>query len=179
MDADRTDEGATDTGPTVRQLDFVEQEVRRQLVGRRRRRDRDRSTAFALQLATVGLSAAITVLLGVRVDGAAREWLADSALGLGALITVLAAWQAFFGHRTLWIQRSETVHRLEELERRIAYHRAGLGGAAPEAGQVDGFLAEYERIARLDHDAWARIRQASDPQPAAADAVLAEGARTD
>jgi hypothetical protein len=168
MDAEGTDDGATG-----RQLDFVEREVRSQLVGRRRRRDLDRRTAFALQLATVSLSAAITVLLGVRVDGAAREWLADSALGLGALITVLAAWQAFFGHRTLWIQRSETVHRLEELETRIAYHRVGLGGAAPEADQVAGFLAEYQRIARLDHEAWARIRQASDPQPVAADGVLA------
>ncbi|MFD9127653.1 SLATT domain-containing protein [Kitasatospora sp. NPDC059571] len=152
-----------------RRFEFIEQEVRSQLVGRRRRRDRDRGTAFTLQVATVGLSAAITVLLGIQVGGAARQWLSDTALGLGALITVLAAWQAFFAHRALWIQRADTVHRLEALERRIAYYRIGLGEDAPEPARADEFLAEYERIARLDHESWSRIRQAADPQPGVPD----------
>jgi len=142
-----------------RRLAYVEREVRDQLVVRRRRRDWDRRRAFALQMATIGLSAAITVLLGLKVTGTVGDWLADLALAMGALVTVLAAWAAFFSHRALWIQRSDTVHRMEALKRRIEYYREGLGDALPLPAEVDDLRAELERIAQDDHDAWSRIRQ--------------------
>ncbi|GAA2745015.1 MULTISPECIES: SLATT domain-containing protein [Kitasatospora] len=142
-----------------RQLDHVEQVVADELADRKRRRDWDRRRAFGLQMATVTLSAMITVLLGLRADGPVASWLADVALALGALVTVLAAWGAFFSHRTLWIQRSDTVHRLTVLQRTIAYHRARLGGVAPDPAEVDGLYAEFEEIVQLDHDAWIRVRQ--------------------
>ncbi|WP_030276486.1 SLATT domain-containing protein [Streptomyces sp. NRRL B-24484] len=163
--AGNTADGA-DGSPVGRQLAFVEQEVRSELRIRTRRRDADRRRAFALQISTVGLSAVITVLLGVQVGEPTRQWLSDVALGLGAAITVLAAWQAFFSHRALWLQRSDTVHRLAALERRLAFHRAGPAGADPEPAQVAEFLAAYEEIVQADHDAWARVRSASDPQVA-------------
>ncbi|MEV6206292.1 SLATT domain-containing protein [Kitasatospora sp. NPDC051914] len=174
------DGGATGS-PAQRQLVYVEQEVSSQLRIRTRRRNADRKRAFGLQISTVGLSAVITVLLGVQVGEPARQWLADVALGLGAAITVLAAWQTFFSHRALWLQRADTVHRLGALERRLAFHRAGLGDGEPDPVQVAGFLAEYEEIAQADHDSWTRVRSASDPQvtlppvQAQARAVLPEG----
>ncbi|MEU2626778.1 SLATT domain-containing protein [Kitasatospora sp. NPDC007106] len=163
--AGNTADGA-DTSPVSRQLAFVEAEVHSQLRIRTRRRDTDRRRAFGLQISTVSLSAVITVLLGVQVGQPARQWLSDVALGLGAAITVLAAWQAFFSHRALWLQRSDTVHRLAALERRLAFHRAGLAGAEPEPAQVAEFLAAYEEIVQADHDSWTRVRSVSDPQVA-------------
>ncbi|MFG2824321.1 DUF4231 domain-containing protein [Kitasatospora sp. NPDC048365] len=151
----------TDTaGATGRQLAYLEQLVRAELVERRRRRDWDRRRAFTLQLATVTLSALITVLLGVKVSTGAEQWLANVALALGALVTVLAAWATFFSYRTVWIQRADTVHRLTTLARSIDYLRAGLGEEPPAAEDVDRVHAEFEEIARGDHEAWIRIRQA-------------------
>ncbi|MCU7822031.1 SLATT domain-containing protein [Kitasatospora sp. DSM 101779] len=156
----------TGGSPARRQLAFVEEEVRSQLRIRTRRRDADRRRAFGLQISTVSLSAVITVLLGVQVGEPARQWLSDVALGLGAAITVLAAWQAFFSHRALWLQRSDTVHRLTALERRLVFHRAGLAEAEPDPAQVAEFLAAYEEIVQADHDSWTRVRSAADPQVA-------------
>ncbi|PBC76890.1 uncharacterized protein DUF4231 [Streptomyces sp. TLI_235] len=152
--------------PGRRQLSFVEAEVRGQLRIRTRRRDADRKRAFGLQISTVSLSALITVLLGVQVGEPTRQWLSDVALGLGAAITVLAAWQAFFSHRALWLQRSDTVHRLAALDRRLAFHRTGLTDDEPDPAQVAEFLAAYEEIVQADHDSWTRVRSASDPQVA-------------
>ncbi|WP_354641252.1 SLATT domain-containing protein [Kitasatospora camelliae] len=150
-----------------RRLAFIELEVRQQLVGRRRRRDWDRRRAFGLQIAAIALSATVTVLLGLKVAEPLDRWLANTALGLGALTTVLAAWGSFYSHRTLWIQRAETVHRLGMLERRLAYHRTGLGAEPPDPAEVDAFFAEYEELVQNDHESWVRIRQIEGLGPSA------------
>src|SRR5206468_11572693 len=94
---------------------WLQHELNRQLTAYRRRRKRDKRKAFVLQMATVILSATITVLLGIRATGFVQQYLTDIAIALGAIITVLAAAEAFFGHRGLWILRSHTVRRLEAL----------------------------------------------------------------
>jgi len=50
-----------------RKLAWLETELEGQLVERRGRRDWDRRRALTLQLATVSLSALVTVLLGLKV----------------------------------------------------------------------------------------------------------------
>ncbi|MBE8525479.1 SLATT domain-containing protein [Amycolatopsis sp. H6(2020)] len=92
---------------------YIRRRVRRAL--RRTRK------AFGLRLSTVLLSATISVLLGLRnVDGHADPF-ANIALGLGALITVLAAADAFFSHRELWILRTQTIRDLENISRELRY----------------------------------------------------------
>ena len=103
-------------------------EVDRQLALFWRRRRRDKRKAFGLQMATVTLSATVTVLLGLRTSDATRTRLLNIALGLGALITVLAAAEAFFTHRRLWVLRTTTVRRLETLSRHVDFHTAGADG---------------------------------------------------
>ncbi|MFJ5922326.1 SLATT domain-containing protein [Kitasatospora sp. NPDC092948] len=142
-----------------RTLAWLEAELDTGLVERRRRRDRDRRRALTLQLSTVGLSALITVLLGVKVGGTLADRLADAALVCGALVTVLAAWAAFFGHRTLWIQRVETVHRLSSLRRRLALLKAEYGDDVPDPERVTALVEEHRRILDDEHDSWVRLRR--------------------
>jgi hypothetical protein len=71
-----------------------------------------REPRFFFQLAAVSLSAAITVLLGLRVAAPWQGRLANAALVLGALLTVLSAADAFYQHRSLWIIRATTRNRL-------------------------------------------------------------------
>jgi ABC-type multidrug transport system fused ATPase/permease subunit len=129
-----------------------------------RRRRRDKRKSFALQMATVVLSATITVLLGLRVGTGLQRTLANVALVLGALVTVLAAMEAFFNHRGLWVARTVTVRRLEELRRQIDYQLAGLadGEVVPEV--VDGLLARLDQIVAEDQQAWLRLRS-TEVQP--------------
>src|SRR4051812_42614153 len=82
-------------GDSAAQLTWLHDELGRELAAYRRRRKRDKRKAFSLQMATVTLSATITVLLGLRAAGAIQQRLADIALILGATITVLAAGEAF------------------------------------------------------------------------------------
>ena len=92
--------------------------LRNELAGQQKRfestRERDKHKAIRVQMATVTLSATITVLLGIRVGSRVEPFLADAALSLGALLTVLAAYSAFYNHRGLYVNRANTAYRLSE-----------------------------------------------------------------
>lgn len=155
---------------------FLRGEVDRQLALFGRRRRRDKRKAFALQMATVTLSATVTVLLGLRTTDPTRMLLLNIALALGALTTVLAAAEAFFTHRRLWVLRTATVRRLETLSRHVDFHTAGAGGHPVDAGALTACLTELDAIIADDQKAWqhmhespptayeTRLVSATDPQ---------------
>jgi hypothetical protein len=125
-------------------------------------------------MATVTLSAAITVLLGLRVTGAAQQRLADIALALGAIITVLAAAEAFFTHRGLWILRTNTVRRLETLARSLDYQLSRSSGRPPEPAVLDRYAAELDDIISDDYTRWQQLR-ATTPETRTAPEVPGSG----
>jgi hypothetical protein len=159
------DDSAENHSGSKQQLSWLEQEVKHAIDEYRQRRRRDKRKSFTLRLGTVGLSAAITVLLGIRVGGEVQQQLANIALALGAMITVLAAADAFFAHRTLWINRTETVRMLEALDRQLAFYKTGLDNGLPEPTEVEGLFSKLDSILAEDQRAWLRARQASDPSP--------------
>jgi hypothetical protein len=144
-------------------LDFVKSEVDSQMARFKRRRRRDKRKAFSLQMATVALSATISVLLGLRSLTGLEDLFANIALALGALITVLAAADAFFSHRDLWILRTRTVRELEGLAREIEYYQRGLGTNTPERTDVDAFFDRLGEVVKKDNDDWGRLRTPSIP----------------
>ncbi|MCE7006043.1 SLATT domain-containing protein [Kibdelosporangium philippinense] len=147
-----------DSGGDAGRFEFVKSEVDGLLRRFRKRRTRDKRKAFGLQMATVTLSATISVLLGLRNFGGAESLLANIALALGALIAVLAAADAFFGHRDLWILRTRTVRDLEELSRDLAYYESSLGTDPPARDEVDGFFDRLGEIVKRDSEDWGRLR---------------------
>ena len=151
---------AARSGGQDAQWDYLRREIGRQLAAFRRRRRRDKRKAYGLQLATVMLSAAVTVLLGLRTTDATRTGMLNAALVLGALTTVLSASEVFFGHRRLWVLRTATVRRLETLERHVEFHTAGLSRQPAKAELLAGYLAELDEILADDQKSWQHLREA-------------------
>jgi hypothetical protein len=87
------------------------------------------------------------------------------ALVLGALVTVLAALEAFFNHRGLWIGRTVTVRRLEDLRRHLEYRLAARDGTQLEPKLADSFLAELDKIIAEDQRTWMRLRSEEPSTP--------------
>lgn len=142
-------------------------ELERQIAYFNRSRERDKRKAQFLQVSTVALSATITVLLGIRAGDEARNVFANIALTCGAIVTVLAAFDAFYNHRQLWIIRAHTVAELNVLRRRWLFHEAGTHGK-PERIREDTvaeFAAELNRILAADEASWQRLRKANTFEP--------------
>jgi hypothetical protein len=85
--------------------------------------------------------------------------LLNIALVLGALITVLAAAEAFFTHRRLWVLRTATVRRLETLSRHVDFNAAAASGQPADAGALAACLAELDAILAEDLKAWRHMHE--------------------
>jgi hypothetical protein len=64
----------------------------------------------------------------------------------------------------LWVSRTITVRRLDELRRQADYQLAGLADGKVQPEIVDGLLARLEQILAGDQQAWLRLRS-TEPQP--------------
>jgi hypothetical protein len=65
---------------------------------------RFKKEAIVLRITSVLLAALITVLLGLKLREGLTNVFANVALFLGAAITVLGAYEAFFDPRALWVR---------------------------------------------------------------------------
>lgn len=108
-----------------------------QLIGTfERLRRRDRLLAFGARTTTVAGSGSITVLVALQGSSEPHPHLRFAALVLGVVVTIVAAWDVFLRPKDLWIARTDTLGRLQNLHRRVRYR----------AGATDVHLAELEGI---------------------------------
>ena len=118
---------------------------------------------FGLKIFSVVFAATITVLLGLKVDENVAKLFQNSALVLGAVITVLNAYEAFYDHRSLWIRRTVTLARLTELERDLKLSVVGTDQNQIDPKTLDKLVERYNRILADDLKAWLRMREGSTP----------------
>lgn len=145
----------------IEKLNFLESEVAASTSVLTKKRDASRARAFAIRISTVILSGTITILLGLRLGTKAEAVLGNVALVCGAMITVISAIEAFFDHRSLWIRRTMTMSRLQNLQRRISYYRSGSDNGDLRLEDIDLFLDEFDEILKEYRESWLRIRQGS------------------
>ena len=122
---------------------------------------RHKHTALSLRILAVILAASITILLGYK--GATSETetvLKNIALVLGALITVVSAYEAFFVPHALWVRETITYSRLKDLQRDI-----NLYGPEPTEVSNEDFESLKKRldiILQEDLRGWIRLRGANE-----------------
>ncbi|MEO6118855.1 MAG: DUF4231 domain-containing protein [Methylotenera sp.] len=117
-----------------------------------------RKTHFRGQMATVVLSATITIIAGMKYLSIVSTVASDIVLVLGALVTVISTWGAFFSPRESWHLNNATYTRLRALQAKLEFLERG---ASFEQDQLrvlaDGF-AEYQRILDDYNEHWQNLR---------------------
>jgi hypothetical protein len=154
-----------------KQEEWLQKELDQLIRTFRRERERHKRLAVLLKSLTVTMAGAVTILLGWKVStGAPPPLLANIALVLGALITVVSAYEAFFDPRALWLRETIAFARLKDLQRAFAYAVAGAG----EKGVGEAALAEFNaRMEAILHDSlqtWLRLRGVEESAPRSATA---------
>ncbi|MFE4415793.1 DUF4231 domain-containing protein [Streptomyces sp. NPDC056821] len=98
-----------------------------------------RRRASVIKLLTLALSAASTIILGLRV------W-ANLAFALVALVTVLGAVEPFFNWRSRWVLMEETQYRFQRLADELEYLVASTAAGDLTHGHLDGIFGRYQAI---------------------------------
>jgi hypothetical protein len=119
--------------------------------------------ALRLKIISVFLAAIITVLLGIKLgDDSWTNTLSNISLILGASITVLSAYEAFFDPRALWVRETVTFVRLKDLQRDLAFWKSGIdpNDFAPE--ELTNFKQRLDLILQDTLKYWMKIKGAPD-----------------
>lgn len=83
-----------------------------------------RQANYLFTISTLILSAALTVMLGYNFERQADViWAKNTALIIGAGITLLSGLKAFWKLETYWVRRKITLKRLEELRDEFNFMR--------------------------------------------------------
>jgi hypothetical protein len=100
-------------------------------------------------------------LLGVKVDEAWSVVFQNLALILSAVVTLLSAFEAFYDHRSLWIQGTVTLSQLAALKNEVDFFAAGraLQVSNEDVTKLDGFRNRLEQILQDELKAWLKMRQ--------------------
>ncbi|MEV5972219.1 SLATT domain-containing protein [Streptomyces sp. NPDC051921] len=108
----------------------------------RTRKKRFSRSASMTKVATLGLSAASTVILGVQNLNA---W-TGLALACVALVTLLGAIEPFFNWRSRWVLMEEAQHRFQRLADDLEYLMASTGADELTFDQLREIFDQYQTI---------------------------------
>ena len=105
----------------------------------RGRKQQFRWRASVIKLLTLALSAASTIILGLRI------W-ANLAFALVALVTVMGAVESFFNWRSRWVLMEETQYRFQRLADDLEYLVASTAADDLTHDQLSSIFGRYQAI---------------------------------
>jgi hypothetical protein len=153
------------------QLDYLSRQIKERLAQREESVRFYRRRHYRYQIAAVVLSAAITVVSGLKAISGFKllsfpasfpaEAASDLTLVLGAISTLAAAFGAFFAPQQSWHLNAETYGRLRALQVKLEFLERGRGFANQQDQTVTELFREYQSILDEYNRKWQDLRQKS------------------
>lgn len=88
--------------------------------------------------------------------------MSNVAVVLGAVITVLSAYEAFFDPRALWIRETVTLARLKDIQRDLRFWASGFDPEAIDAQMLEMFKRRLDHVLDDSLRYWMKVRGAPD-----------------
>ncbi len=142
----------------LKKLDFVDEEIQRQIGRIHGRKERDKRRDLIIKVTSIGLSAFITILLGLQVDATWSAIFRNTALVFGATVTILNALEAIGNHRSLWVRRTVSLANLYALQRDMACLKLDILHDESKINSLDEYVGRLNSILEEDLKAWIALR---------------------
>jgi hypothetical protein len=123
-----------------------------------RERDKHKHRGLFLKLATAALAALATVLLGWQDAPSVATLFKNLALVANALITLFAAYEAFFEPRKLWVRETAVLNALKDVQRDLDVELAA--GDLP-ADRLRSYQDRMNATLQTSLDAWLKDKTTS------------------
>lgn len=147
--------GEEESAEASAKLEHLEGSVNETIEYYEKRNSKNKFRAFIFKFVSAGLSAVVTILLGINFKG--YEQLFNSvALSISASVTVIAGMQAFFDYQELWVKYTETLDQLKILKESIEYVK--LSGKALRLKDVEQLKMTYDEIVQQTSEFLIQVR---------------------
>jgi hypothetical protein len=120
------------------------------------RKKRFRTRASGVRIAALALTAASTVVLGIRWDPGRQT---SIALPMVALVTMLGALESFFNWRSRWVLMEESLYRLNRLRDEMDYYLVATPTDALENTKFAEYFQEQQVIWADVSRRWVEFRK--------------------
>jgi hypothetical protein len=138
-------------------LTLLQSEIDYQIKRYAKSRDFYRRGCLYVTVAMAMLSAITTFLIGAGQYFGGQAWIPVLALATSASVTVVTAWDGYFRHREMWVQKTAVLAQLYELRSRLKFIIAkDASSLKPEV--VDEFNERYQAILNGANEAWKTVR---------------------
>jgi hypothetical protein len=121
----------------------------------RSRKGRFRLRAVIVKVLTVALSAASTVILGLRD----LDPLTGTAFALVTVVTVVSALEPFFAWRSLWVLMEEIQYRFYRLRDDVSFYVASTSPDQLDPEVLRARFEDYQAIWDQVGSRWLKYRQ--------------------
>ncbi len=139
------------------QLDFINQSVTRRIEGIKGRIKYYRKVAFWTYFGSAILAALISFLLGVNAtDKSVAETIRLITLVISCSLSVLAAYNAFYSHKEMWIANNEALNDFYSLKFEIDFYLSG--GADISQIKIEELIDKYQTFLKRLNDGWTKSR---------------------
>ncbi|MFZ6818377.1 SLATT domain-containing protein [Undibacterium sp. Ji22W] len=139
---------------------FLKDELSSLIQKYRKERVRHKRTALLLKVSAVTLAGIITVLVGWKSDPFSENLYRENiTLVLGAGITLISAYDAFFDPRTLWVQETLVLSKLLYLKRELNFQISNTPDDSHHDSILDSIKQELDQILEESLKEWLRIRK--------------------
>jgi hypothetical protein len=123
-----------------------------------RERDKHKFRGLTLKLATAALAASAMVLLGWQGASSMDTLFKNLALAANALITLCAAYEAFFEPKKVWVRETAVLNALRDVQRNLDVEMAG--GDLP-ADRIQSYQEQVDTTLKTSLDAWLKEKTAN------------------
>jgi len=139
----------------AKKLEFLQAEIEKRIKGFQSSRDFYRRRAFLVTIGTTILSAATTVLLGLKI-AECNETIKVVAMIITALISIISAYNAFYAPKELWLVNNEAINKMYSLHHHIKYELSGK--TSYDANLVNRFDQLYSDLLKEINEDWRNKR---------------------
>jgi len=142
--------------PSKEQIDYYHKRLEENINSFYSKRSDNRIKAFRFQLLISCLSALATILLGLKLV-LLKDVDRDIALVLSSIVTVISGADAFYDHKGLWRNYTETLNELYSLKDDFEFRL--LSDTPVTDDEMKFFLARREDVLRQNNQQWKKLRK--------------------
>ncbi len=131
-------------------VEFLRNELKNLQKSFKQDRNKHKKRSLFLKLSIAFLSAAATVLLGLKTNSDTTVF-QNIALIINASISVIATYEAFFKPKKLWVRETIVFSKLKDIERDLEFR---LSGSSLTDKQLDEFSHRINTALQESMEEW-------------------------
>lgn len=144
---------------TKSETSFLEQEINNSIQVLKQKTKVHKKKTSIINALSISLGAMITLTLGLDFSSENAQLQKNTALILGAILTIVSGWNALFDYKKLWARQKSTLLDLYQIQNELGYRNSKEGKC-----QIDDLFEKYQRVWEKDSNEWRSIIQTPPKQ---------------